>query len=118
MIVLREKTFFRQEKIPAINAVKEDAMKNPMDFANRVANKAQTENANRVKKKLLQGYERELAQLRREGTALSSKGLNIVTGLNVVEKMSPEQINKAVRRANFNNAARRVTKTLKPLITR
>ena len=116
MIVLRQKIFFRQERIPAIDVVKGDAVKNPMDFANRVANKAQTKNTNLVKKKVLKGYEKELAQMRREGTALSQKGLNIAAGINTVEKMSPEQINRAIRRSNIKSAAQRVTKTLKPLI--
>jgi hypothetical protein len=116
MIVLRQKIFFRQERIPAIDAAKGDATKNPMDFANRVANKAQAKNANLVKKKVLKGYEKELARMRGEGTALSQKGLNIAAGINTVEKMSPEQINRAIRKSNIKNAARRVTKTLKPLV--
>ena len=116
MIVLRQKIFFRQERIPTIDAVKGDATKNPMNFANRVANKAQTKNANLVKKEVLKGYEKELARMRGEGTALSQKGLNIAAGINTVEKMSPEQINRVIRKSNIKNATRRVTKTLKPLV--
>ena len=116
MIVLRQKIFFRQERIPAIDVMKGDVMKNPTNFANRVANKAQVKNTNLVKKNLLKNYEKELTQMRRSGTALSSRGLNAAAGLNTVEKMSHEQINRAIRRSNIKNAARRVTKTLKPLI--